>query len=119
MRRVILLLAAMATVGLLGTGDELFTDNQRADAQATSRPNIVFVMTDDQAESTLSYMPYVQSLIKEKRKRAAPLTMPSTYTLCVARAGRSSNAASMPTTPKFSATDRRTTGATEATKHWI
>ena len=48
--------AAMAIVGMVLPGDELLTKNQRADAQIASQPNIVFVMTDDQPESTLSYM---------------------------------------------------------------
>jgi N-acetylglucosamine-6-sulfatase len=54
--------AAMAIVGLVLPGDELLTKNQRADAQIASQPNIVFVMTDDQPESTLSYMANVQFL---------------------------------------------------------
>src|SRR5215212_12273625 len=49
-------------VGLVLNGDELLTENQRADAQSATHPNIIFVLTDDQAESTLSHMPTVQSL---------------------------------------------------------
>jgi len=43
-------------------GAELLNENQQAAAQSAPHPNIIFVMTDDQAESTLSHMPNVQSL---------------------------------------------------------
>src|ERR671920_830588 len=49
-------LAAMASVGLLGTletGDGLLGEKQGADAQSDSRPNIVFVMTDDLDERSM------------------------------------------------------------------
>src|SRR5215204_918331 len=49
-------------LGLVLPGNELLTKNQQADAQSAPHPNIIFVMTDDQAESTLSHMPNVQSL---------------------------------------------------------
>jgi N-acetylglucosamine-6-sulfatase len=69
-KRLVLLFAAlgaaMAIVGLVLPGDELLTENQRADAQSTSPPNIVFILTDDQAESTLSHMPNVQNLLEAK-----------------------------------------------------
>ena len=69
MRILILLLAVMAGVGLLGTlgtGDGLVRENQEAEAQTVSRPNIIFILTDDQAESTLSHMDYVQDLLVAK-----------------------------------------------------
>jgi hypothetical protein len=53
MRRIILLLAAMVPVGLLGTGDGLFTEKQRAEAQTAERPNFVVVMTDDLDERSM------------------------------------------------------------------
>ena len=65
MRRFIIVLAAMASVGLLGTfgtGDGLFTENQRADAQ-TTRPNFVFVMTDDLDERALGYLPGIRGVM--------------------------------------------------------
>ena len=46
-RGFILLLAATVTLGWLGTGDELFRENQGADAQTFSRPNVMVVMIDD------------------------------------------------------------------------
>jgi arylsulfatase A-like enzyme len=65
-KRLVLLFAAlgaaMALVGLVLHGDELLTENQRADARSAPHPNIIFVLTDDQAESTLAHMPNVQSL---------------------------------------------------------
>jgi N-acetylglucosamine-6-sulfatase len=48
---------------LLGVG---FALQPEGSVQAQARPNILFVMTDDQAESTLSHMPNVQSLMKQK-----------------------------------------------------
>ena len=56
MRRFIVMLAAMVSVGLLGTlgtGDGLLSENQRADAQTPTRPNFVFVMTDDLDERSM------------------------------------------------------------------
>jgi N-acetylglucosamine-6-sulfatase len=52
----------MAILGLMLQGAELLNENQQAAAQSTPHPNIIFVMTDDQAESTLSHMDNVQSL---------------------------------------------------------
>ena len=69
MRIFIILLAAMASVGLLGTlgtGDGLVRENQGAEAQTVSRPNIIFILTDDQAESTLSHMDNVKDLLVAK-----------------------------------------------------
>jgi hypothetical protein len=43
----------MAIVGLVVLGDGLLTENQRADAQTISRPNFVFVMTDDLDEHSM------------------------------------------------------------------
>jgi N-acetylglucosamine-6-sulfatase len=45
-RRTALISVAVVAMGLLLSGDKLLND-QQADAQTTSRPNIVFVMTDD------------------------------------------------------------------------
>jgi N-acetylglucosamine-6-sulfatase len=56
--------------------------NERV-GRAQARPNIVFVMTDDQTESTLNHMPNVRSLIKQKGRtfnnafNAYPLCCPS------------------------------------------
>jgi N-acetylglucosamine-6-sulfatase len=44
---VAMAMAAMAIIGLVLRSDRSLTDNQGADVQAASRPNIVFVMTDD------------------------------------------------------------------------
>src|SRR5215218_1232953 len=56
MKRVIHLLAAMVTIGLLGTGDGLLGENQGAEAQADSRPNFVFVVTDDLDERAIKQL---------------------------------------------------------------
>lgn len=76
--RVVLALASMVGVASL----LLFTVVPEQTA-AASKPNIVFVMTDDQAESTLAHMPNVQSLVKAKGRtfnnafNAYPLCCPS------------------------------------------
>ena len=69
----------MAIVGLVLSGDALLTENQRADAQSAPHPNIIFVMTDDQPESTLSHMPNVQAL---KAKGLTFMNAFNVYPLC-------------------------------------
>src|SRR5918998_16595 len=67
--RITLLGVSAALVAVLGlglSGDGPLTEDQSAEAQTASRPNIIFILSDDQAESTLAYMPYVQNLIKAK-----------------------------------------------------
>src|SRR5918997_224598 len=84
--RITLLGVSAALVAVLGlglSGDGPLTEDQRAEAQTASRPNIIFILSDDQAESTLAYMPYVQNLIKAKGRtfdnafNAYPLCCPS------------------------------------------
>jgi arylsulfatase A-like enzyme len=66
--------AAVIFVVLLITGSA---------AQALARPNVVFVLTDDQAESTLGFMPNVRSLLRAEGRtftnafNAYPLCCPS------------------------------------------
>ena len=66
--RVGVVLASMAlAVGLLLSGFYAGTTNDMSKAQAqTAKPNIIFILTDDQPQSTLSYMPNVQSRLKGK-----------------------------------------------------
>src|SRR5215212_8132289 len=70
MRKVGVVLASMAlAVGLLFSS--FYTDStdlmSKAQAQTVSaKPNIIFILTDDQPQSTLSYMPNVQRRIKGK-----------------------------------------------------
>src|SRR5215204_5408296 len=54
-RRILLVLAAtaLAVAVLVLGGDRLVTDDQRARAQTSSRPNIVFVMNDDLDERSM------------------------------------------------------------------
>jgi arylsulfatase A-like enzyme len=65
----------------------LLKEKQGAEAQTTSRPNIVFIMPDDQAESTLRFMPNVQGLLKAKGRtftnafNVYPLCCPSRATI--------------------------------------
>jgi N-acetylglucosamine-6-sulfatase len=82
--RASLLVAAAAVIAILGlSGDGPLTEDQRAEAQTAARPNIIFILTDDQTESTLAYMPYVQNLIEAKGRtfnnafNAYPLCCPS------------------------------------------
>ena len=66
MRGVIILLAAMASVVLLGTlgsDDGLFRENQGADAQTVSRPNFVFVMADDLDERSMEQLGGIRSIM--------------------------------------------------------
>ena len=73
----------MAGVVLLLPVADWRNDGGKAGAQSAPRPNILFVLTDDQAESTLSRMPNVQNLIKAKGRtfnnafNAYPLCCPS------------------------------------------
>jgi hypothetical protein len=66
-KRLVLLLAAlgvtMAIVGLVVLGDGLLTENQRADAQTISRPNFVFVMTDDLDEHSMEDLTGLRQLM--------------------------------------------------------
>src|SRR5215216_6229086 len=63
MKRVIHLLAAMVTIGLLGTGDGLLGENQGAEAQTTSRPNFVFVVTDDLDERSMEQLGGIRTIM--------------------------------------------------------
>ena len=67
MKRLILLFAAwgaaMVIVGVVLAGDGLLTDNQRAEAQTVSRPNFVFVMTDDLDERSMQDLPGIRQLM--------------------------------------------------------
>src|SRR5215210_7895510 len=65
---VVLASAALA-VGMLFSGfyTDITDDMSQAQAQTVAaKPNIVFILTDDQPQSTLSYMPNVQSRLKDK-----------------------------------------------------
>ncbi len=66
MRRIIILFAAMASVGLLGTlgtDDGLLRENQRAEAQTDERPNFVFVMTDDLDERSMQELAGIRDIM--------------------------------------------------------
>jgi arylsulfatase A-like enzyme len=66
-KRLILLFAslgvAIAIVGLVVAGDELLIENQRADAQTATRPNFVFVMTDDLDELSMKQLHGIQTIM--------------------------------------------------------
>ena len=68
MRKFVVVLASVAlAIGLLFSGSYTGTTDDMSKAQAlTAKPNIVFILTDDQPQSTLSYMPNVQSRLKGK-----------------------------------------------------
>src|SRR5215211_6280442 len=79
---------AMASVVLvLLSTNGFLKEKQGAEAQTSSRPNIVFIMPDDQAESTLRFMPNVQGLLKAKGRtftnafNVYPLCCPSRATI--------------------------------------
>ena len=92
MKRLLLMFAGLGTavvsvVLVLLSTNGLLRENQGAEAQTTSRPNIVFIMPDDQAESTLRFMPNVQGLLKAKGRtftnafNVYPLCCPSRATI--------------------------------------
>jgi N-acetylglucosamine-6-sulfatase len=56
-------LAAMAILGLVLAGDGLLTDERTADAQTASRPNIVFVMTDDLDERSMEQLDGIREVM--------------------------------------------------------
>jgi N-acetylglucosamine-6-sulfatase len=105
MRRVIVMLAAMASVGLLGTlgtGDGFFTDNQRAHAQ-TTRPNFVFVMTDDLDERSMQDLPGIREVMSTNGTAFENAYV--TYSLCCPSRATILRASTPITTP-YSATSR-------------
>jgi N-acetylglucosamine-6-sulfatase len=63
LRRMVLVFAAMAIIGLVLPADGLLTDTQRADAQTASRPNIVFVMADDLDERSMQDLPGIRQVM--------------------------------------------------------
>jgi N-acetylglucosamine-6-sulfatase len=54
---------AMVVMGLLLSGDKLATENLRAEAQTTSPPNIVFVMTDDLDTRSMQDLPGITEIM--------------------------------------------------------
>ena len=56
----------MASLGLLwtlGTDDGLLGEKQRAEAQSDSRPNFVFVMTDDLDERSMAKLGGIRNVM--------------------------------------------------------
>jgi N-acetylglucosamine-6-sulfatase len=68
MRKIVFVLASVAlAVGLLFSGSYTDTTDDLSQPRvqtSTANPNIIFILTDDQPQSTLSYMPNVQSRLK-------------------------------------------------------
>jgi N-acetylglucosamine-6-sulfatase len=60
---MMLVLAAVAPVGLLLAGDGPLTENGRAGAQVAERPNIVFVMTDELDERSMQDLPGIREVM--------------------------------------------------------
>ena len=112
MRRFIFLLAAIVSIGLLGTGDGLLTESQRAEAQTTTRPNFVFVMTDDLDERSMQDLPGIRQLMGGTNGTTFE-NAHVTYSLCcpsratILRGQYAHYGASMLTTTASSATPRR------------
>jgi N-acetylglucosamine-6-sulfatase len=91
-KRLLLVVAGLGTalvsvVLVVLSTNGLLKEQQGAEAQTTSRPNIVFIMPDDQAESTVRFMPNVQGLLKSKGRtftnafNVYPLCCPSRATI--------------------------------------
>ena len=55
--------AVMAILGLVLSGDGLLSEGQRADAQTATRPNFVFVMTDDLDERSMQDLGGIRTLM--------------------------------------------------------
>jgi N-acetylglucosamine-6-sulfatase len=55
--------AVVAIVALVLTGDVLHTGDQRAEAQTASRPNFIFVMTDDLDERSMQDLSGIRSVM--------------------------------------------------------
>jgi N-acetylglucosamine-6-sulfatase len=82
-RKVIILLAAMASVGLLGTlgtGDWLFGKKQGAEAQSVSSPNFIFIMTDDLDERSIKDLTGIQQVMQDQGTTFRNAYV--TYSLC-------------------------------------
>jgi N-acetylglucosamine-6-sulfatase len=63
LRRAALVSAAIVAMGLLFSGDGLLTEEPQAEAQTDSRPNIVFVMTDDLDERSMEDLESLRQLM--------------------------------------------------------
>jgi N-acetylglucosamine-6-sulfatase len=82
---IVLAAMALAVVGLMLAGDRLLTDTQRAEAQTDSRPNFVFVMTDDLDEQSMQQLPGITSLMRGDPMSTNGITFENayvTYSLC-------------------------------------
>jgi N-acetylglucosamine-6-sulfatase len=66
-KRLVLLFAALgaalAIVAVVLSDDGLLKENHRAEAQTTSRPNIVFVMADDLDERSMQELPGIRQVM--------------------------------------------------------
>jgi hypothetical protein len=91
---VLLALAGAASARPIGTGSD-------------GRPNILVVMTDDEAASDVGVMPNVRMLLARRERR---LRTPSTPSPSAARRGPRSSPASTPTTTASRATSGLTAG---------
>ena len=87
MRRIIKMLAALVSVGLLGTlgtGGGFIRGNQESDAQTFERPNFVVIMTDDLNNQSMARLPGIETLMGSKEVPSRTRTSPM---LCVVRVG--------------------------------
>ena len=81
MRRTILLLASVALAVLLASGALLMAvEARKVSAQAQPKPNIIFVLTDDQFPGTDNEMPALKSNVIDQGVMFANMT--STFPLC-------------------------------------
>jgi N-acetylglucosamine-6-sulfatase len=81
LRRTILLLASVALAVLLASGALLMAvEARKVSAQAQPKPNIIFVLTDDQFPGTDNEMPALKSNVIDQGVMFANMT--STFPLC-------------------------------------
>jgi N-acetylglucosamine-6-sulfatase len=62
-RRTALISMAMIAMGLLLSSDGLLRENQQAEAQSDTRPNIVFIMTDDLDERSMEKLGGIRNVM--------------------------------------------------------
>ena len=80
----VVLVSVVLAVGVLFSGFYTVGNSDhmsKANAQTVSaKPNIIFILADDQPQSTLSYMPNVQNRLKDKGRTF--INVFNVYPLC-------------------------------------
>ncbi len=117
MRKTVLLAASVVLAVVLASGlAPVPPENEEASAQTSPKPNIVFVLTDDNDARTYEdFMPRTNKLIGDAGVTFENATTPPTATASAAPAGPRSSVASTPTTPASTRTSRPTGASRRST----